>query len=344
VEFLPGLRLAETFYRGAVRPLLDEHFPGLPHAAALIGYGSEVLGFDTARSTDHNWGPRLQIFLPAEENAADIRAVLAAGLPDTWSGYPTAFTFTQEADQVPRQRVEVACLTDWLTGWLGFDPTTDVTVADWLATPTQRLAEVTQGAVYHDGFGELTAVRDALAWYPDDLWRHVLACQWQRISQEEAFPGRCAEVGDELGSLVVTARLARDIMRLCLLMHRRYPPYSKWLGTAFARLPDIGDLPVRLTGALTAHDWPAREDHLVAAYRAIALLHNELGLTEPLSPDSRPFFDRPIRIIGAARFRDALMAGIKAPGLLVGAVDQFVDSTEALGDNEFTRAVAAQLT
>ncbi|HWD74857.1 MAG TPA: DUF4037 domain-containing protein, partial [Solirubrobacteraceae bacterium] len=47
--------------------------------------------------------------------------------------------------------------------------------------------------------------------------------------------GRCAEAGDELGSAVVTARLARDLMRLCLLMRRRYPPYSKWLGTAFAR-------------------------------------------------------------------------------------------------------------
>jgi hypothetical protein len=30
-----------------VRPLMDRHYPGLPHAAALIGPGSEVLGFDT---------------------------------------------------------------------------------------------------------------------------------------------------------------------------------------------------------------------------------------------------------------------------------------------------------
>jgi hypothetical protein len=348
VEFLPGLRLAETFYAGAVRPLLDEHRPCLPHAAALIGYGSEILGFDTARSTDHNWGPRLQIFLPTEDRAAEIRTVLARGLPATWHGYPTAFTFTQEADQVPRQRVEVAVLGDWLTGWLGFDPTKGVTVTDWLATPTQRLAEVTEGAVYHDGFGQLTAVRDALAWYPDDLWRHVLACQWQRISQEEAFPGRCAEVGDDLGALVVTARLVRDIMRLCLLTHRRYPPYGKWLGTAFARLPGIGDLPARLTGALTAPDWPAREDHLVAAYRAIALLHNELGLTEPVSPDIQPFFDRPIRIVGAVRFRSALVATIEDPAIsalpLAGAVDQFLDNTDALMDSEFTRATAAQLT
>ncbi|TDC71161.1 HtaA domain-containing protein, partial [Streptomyces hainanensis] len=39
-------------YEEAVRPLLDEHLPGLPYAAARIGPGSEVLGFDTARSAD----------------------------------------------------------------------------------------------------------------------------------------------------------------------------------------------------------------------------------------------------------------------------------------------------
>jgi hypothetical protein len=60
----------------------------------------------------------------------------------------------------------------------------------------------------------------------------MLTCQWQRISQEEPFPGRCAEAGDELGSALITARLARDSLRLVMLMRRRYPPYSKWLGTA----------------------------------------------------------------------------------------------------------------
>ena len=41
-------------------------------------------------------------------------------------------------------------------------------------------------------------------------------------------------------------------MRLWLLMHRRYPPYSKWLGTAFARLPDCAGLAAALAAALSA--------------------------------------------------------------------------------------------
>nr|WP_309505012.1 hypothetical protein [Streptomyces sp. KM273126] len=61
--FIPGLELSRRFYTEAVRPLLEEVAPATPHSAARIGSGSEVLGYDTARSTDHEWGPRLQLFL-----------------------------------------------------------------------------------------------------------------------------------------------------------------------------------------------------------------------------------------------------------------------------------------
>lgn len=334
-DFVPALDLARGYYRDVVRPLLN----GLPHTAALLGTGSEILGYDTARSTDHDWGPRLQLFVA--DHAADVRAALDESLPDTWAGYPTRFVVAKDPDQVARHRVEVARLAEWLTGRLGFDPLTGVTTTDWLATPTQRLLEVTAGAVYHDPTGELTAARDALAWYPDDVWRYVLACQWQRINQEEAFPGRCAEVGDDLGSRVIAARLVRDIMRLCLLMDRQYPPYSKWLGTAFASLP--GNLAEQLSGAVSAAEWPEREDHLVAAYRAIALRHNELGLTEPLSPEVGRYFDRPIRVLGCGRFVRALQATIEDPEIsrlpLAGAIDQVADNVEVLGDKNKTRAI-----
>ena len=113
-------------------------------------------------------------------------------------------------------RVEIFGLGGWLAWRLGSDPRDGVTARDWLAAPWQRLAEVTAAPSFIDGTGGLTRARAALSWYPPDLWRYVLSCQWSRIAEEEAFPGRCAEAGDELGSAVVTARLARDLMRLWL--------------------------------------------------------------------------------------------------------------------------------
>ncbi len=357
-RFVPGLELARDFYATVVRPLLDAEFPGLAYAAALIGPGSDVAGYDTERSTDHDWGPRLQVFLtdsasPDEEDeegasgegarlAAGITDTLAGRLPAEFRGYPVRFPVTREPDGVARHRVEVIALGPWLTGRLGFDPLPAVTLGDWLATPTQRLAELTTGAVFHDGPGELTRARQHLAWYPDDVWRYVLACQWQRVDQEEPFPGRCAEAGDDLGSRVVTARLARDLMRLCLLMHRRYPPYSKWLGTAFARLPDGAGLAAALAAAISADGYQARERHLTGAMESIAALHNRLRLTPPLDTSTRRFFDRPYQVIGAARFTAALRETITDPQVRhlppAGAVDQFIDSTDAAGDPGFLRA------
>src|SRR5512136_873108 len=61
--FLPGLELSEALYREAVRPILTRNFPGLATSAALLGSGSEVLGFDTPQSPDHDWGPRLMLLL-----------------------------------------------------------------------------------------------------------------------------------------------------------------------------------------------------------------------------------------------------------------------------------------
>jgi hypothetical protein len=237
--FVPGVRLAGEFFAEVVRPLLEAEFPGLGYAAALIGAGSEVLGFDSERSTDHDWGPRLLVFLEDEDEEAErlgvaVDEMLGRRLPEVFGGYPVAFGVTRDPGSGVRHRVEVFGLGGWLAGRLGFDPRGGVTVPDWLAAPWQRLAEVTGGAMFHDGTGGLTRARAALSWYPRDVWRYVLSCQWSRIAEEEAFGGRCAEAGDELGSVVVTARLARDLMRLWLLMQRRYPLYSKWLGSAIA--------------------------------------------------------------------------------------------------------------
>ncbi|MFJ3892862.1 DUF4037 domain-containing protein [Streptomyces sp. NPDC090083] len=324
--FLPGLELSRRFYTEAVRPLLEDAAPDIPHSAARVGSGSEVLGYDTPRSRDHEWGPRLQLFLRPRDvprHAGRIRHHLAEHLPKTFHGYPTNFAATADGDiRVMRptagpvhHRVEVTHTAAWFRSTLGFDPAQEVTTTDWLTTPTQLLAEVTAGAVFHDGLHELGPVRHTLRWYPRDVWLHVLAREWNRIAEEEAFVGRCGEVGDELGSATATAALTRTLMRLCLLMDRRYPPYNKWLGTAFARTAAGHRLTPVLTAALAATDWHTREKHLAYAYEATAEIHNQLDLTDRVDPSTRPFHSRPFQVLHAERLTRALTSRIKDPTL-----------------------------
>lgn len=361
-DFRPGLELSRIFYDEAVRPILDAMYPGLPHAAARVGTGSEVLGFDTARSADHEWGPQLNLFLApkdAAEFGTDIRGLLAARLPKHVRGWPTHFLRSDDPlDPVGRMtltdgpvdhRVAVDDVGGWLDAQLGVDPVdTEVTVRDWLATPQQKLAEVTGGEVFRDDLGALTAARRQLAWYPDQVWRYLLACQWQRISQEEAFVGRCAEVGDELGSAVVTARLVRELMRLCLLLERQYAPYSKWLGSAFGRLPAARQLTPALQGALTATEYSARERHLCDAYEVVGAMQNDTGLAGRVDPTRRPYHGRPFLVLHAERFAQSLAMTVTHPDLrslpLTGSVDQWADSTDFLGARGVGRAAMMALT
>src|SRR4051812_31074167 len=130
-EFIPGLLLSEALYREAVAPILAREFPGLVHSAARIGTGSDVLGFDTVRSTDHEWGPRLLLFL-SETNAATrgpaIVESLRQTLPREIRGYSTNFGPTDEAGVTVLQpvntgpvehKVEMTTLSRFLRERLG---------------------------------------------------------------------------------------------------------------------------------------------------------------------------------------------------------------------------------
>lgn len=268
--FVHAQELTAGFYADVIEPALD----GTSHAAGLLGWGSDVLGYDTARSTDHGWGPRL-VVLVDEDQVEPVRKRIEAALPDDYRGVPVRFGWdTHEAGH----HITVATLGDWLSAHLCFDASQGINQADWLVTPQQQILGVVRGRVYADD-GRLAPVRDALTWYPDELWRWMLACQWSRIAQEEPFVQRTHEVGDELGSRVVTARLVRDVMRLALLQSRTYAPYTKWLGTAFARLGHPDGLDRALEDAVAAGNFADRERALVTAYELAARRHNALGIT-----------------------------------------------------------------
>src|SRR5690606_706775 len=195
--------------------------------------------------------------------------------------------------------IEITTVERFTRRYLNVAPDAPLSPIDWLAIPEQRLLEFTAGQVYHDGLGTLGAARARFAYYPRVVWLVRLAAQWQRLAEEEPFVGRTGDVGDEIGSWLLGARLTRDIMRLSFLYARRYAPYSKWLGTAFKQLPIASRALPHMTAVQHASDWHAREAALAALYQLMAAEHNRLGLTQPLEPTTRPFFGRPYQVLDA---------------------------------------------
>ena len=340
--FIPGLTLSELFYTEAVRPILERRFPHVVYSAARLGPGSDVLGFDTPRSTDHGWGPMLQVFVSEADHARyrdEIVRTLSEELPHEIHGYPTNFNniWMEAVDGGPiNHSVNVVTLEAYYQHQLGLDPRNELSVVEWLTTPQQKLCETTGGKVFHDGLGELVAIRDRLHYYPHDLWVYLLACQWQRIGQEAPFMGRCGDVGDEIGSRLLAARLVRDLMNLCFLIERTYAPYTKWFGTAFNRLACAPRIAPMLESALAGDTWKKREQYLSQVYTEVAEMHNALGITPPQPTGVVLFHERPYLVPHSDDFVEALRDAItdeqvKCLPPHIGAVDQFVDSTDVLG-------------
>lgn len=347
-EHIPGLVLCRQFYHQAVRPILEANFPEIPHSAGLLGFGSEVLGFDTARSSDHHFGPRVILFLPEDRfdgMKARVEEALRQNLPVQFMGHSTHFSAPDPSDSGVRHPVwiekgpvdsliEVTTPRTYFGRQLGVDPWAEFSPEDWLVFEEQRLRSLVAGQVFWDGLGELEPLRRKLAFYPRDIWLYLLAAEWTKISQEEAFVGRASEVGDEIGSRLVASRLVHALMRLCFLMEKQYPPYSKWFGTAFSTLACAGSLSPCLEGVLAAPTYPAREEQLCQAYRQVTRMQNGLGITAPVSEEPSDYFGRPFQVIHAGEIAGKISSAIRDEWIRrlprIGSVNQFLASVDVL--------------
>jgi hypothetical protein len=346
---MQGFELSRRYYEEAVRPILEGAVPGVPYAAALIGEGSEVLGFDTEMSQDHDWGPRLQVFLSTDDfepNRDEIMWALNGRLPATFLGLPT--TFAANDDGTGRlevggsHRVAVDTLDRFVSSYLGFDIHDEIRPADWLSFPEQKLRTLIEGAVFHDEIG-LDSQRGRFEYYPRDVWLYQLASVWESIGQEEHLVGRAGYVGDELGASLIASRLVRDMMRLAFMLARTYSPYPKWFGSAFKRLPLAERLTPLLGAVIRSIGWKERDDRLAATYECVAEMQDASGLLPPVENPVRPFFGRPFHVVQHhAEYAQGLRGLIQDPEVAriaarrnIGGIDVFSDSTDLLSYPEW---------
>jgi hypothetical protein len=336
-----GIALARRYFEDLVAPVLHQHVPEVRYAAARVGPGSDVLGLDDAMSRDHDWGLRLQLFVADADDQARVRTVLERQLPTDYQGHPVRFGFS--ADPTERLRIDVASVSAFAVQQLGFDPRGETSVVDWLSLTGQAVLEVAAGAVFEDQTGEVTGLREALRWYPDDVWRYVVACDWQRLDQELPLMGRAGDRGDELGSRVIAARLGDIAVHLGFMLSRVWPPYSKWRGLAFGQLAGCEAIAADLERTLDARHWQDRQAGLSQALTGLARLQLGSGLPVP-EQAVVPFWDRPYVHLDPSLV-PGLLETVESPevrALPVGAggVEQQTDNIDILTRTGRRRALA----
>ena len=240
---MKGLELSEAFYREYGAPMLKKEFPQLlPHiAVGLFGAGSECLGYDDVISRDHDFEAGFCVFLP-DETIVDRKAEFE--LERAYSYLPKEFMGYKRSGLSPvgGNRHGVMRTAEFFESKTG---TTDgvLSVGDWFFIPEQSLAEATDGKIFYDGLGEVTAIRERLAYMPSDVRLKKLAGNLLLMGQagQYNYP-RCIARGDRAAAQLAVFELAKAALNTAFLLNCRYAPYYKWTFRALAELPRLSEL------------------------------------------------------------------------------------------------------
>jgi hypothetical protein len=231
-----GIELSEGFFRELVRPAIEREFPQVIDgvSAAIIGDGSEVLGFDDESSRDHNFSPRVTLFLEdslCARSGDGLVGKLRSSLPDEYRGVKLLW-------EEHRSAVRVLPLPGWFLEHLG-RPALPATAQDWLRCDEQRLVELTSGKVFADPNGRLGKTRQQLEFFPDGVRLFLLRLCLVRMS-ECAGAERAVRREDPVALAWYAGYFGYFAIRAGHLLARRYCPYHKWMARSLLSLGEPG--------------------------------------------------------------------------------------------------------
>ena len=231
-DFLPGIepRPMATTKMLSVRSSTRRHTP------RVGGWGSDVLDFDTERSTDHGWGPHLHVFVAADDVNA-VRVRIRDGLPDNYRGGPPASDGTTSLPAAGSR----SSRSMPGTGTLRVQP-----LVPRRARCSGSCSRSSSSSRWSAAASSTTTSDHSRRSASGPRGTHTMcgcgcSCRVEGSAKRRRSSGarpRSATTSDRRCSRPV----GRDVMRLCFLIERRYAPYSKWFGTAFSQLDAASDV------------------------------------------------------------------------------------------------------
>ncbi|MDO4288728.1 MAG: DUF4037 domain-containing protein [Eubacterium sp.] len=223
-----GLKLSETYYLEMVAPEIKRSCPKALSflAAGLVGEGSECFGFDDEISQDHDFGPRVCLWL-TEEGEEQYGEALRSVLEKTKESCDRHFSSLQTKEAAGRSGVlKISEFYQKYTGKAAGPGTWQ----EWIKLPQEHLATCTNGAVFWDAAGEFTAVRKRLlGYYPEDVRIKKIVAKAALAAQAGQYNfERCLRRGEQTAATMALGEFLKHSMELVYLLNRTYMPYYKW--------------------------------------------------------------------------------------------------------------------
>ncbi len=238
-----GLTLSKQYYDAFGKEMLHTQFPELLDklAVGLCGSGSECFGFDDEISRDHDFEPGFCIFIP-DEDAIDRRE--AFRLQRAYDKLPREFEGLKRPLVAPvgGSRRGVIRIADFFEKHLGSSSAPE-TLLHWLTVPDYALAECTNGEIFFDNYGMMTAIRRSLQTMPEDVRLKKLAGHLLLMAQSGQYNyTRCLAHRETGAAQVALFEYVQHAMSAVFLLNHAYMPFYKWRFRALKNLPVLGDL------------------------------------------------------------------------------------------------------
>lgn len=282
--FVPSLKLARTLYETEIAPLMEKQFPDVKYAAATYGMCSETLGLDDEVSMDHQWGPRVNVLVSDQDHSRYSQQIMAAfreSFPAQFQGFDMMWAKSgvdiHDTRETILYNVGVSTVGKALR-FCGGAEALPLQTLDWVRISEQHLREFTAGVIYRDDTGTFTRARELLAYYPDDVLRFLLTCEWNAVGGDWFPIGRIGSRGDTLGLRLQISKVVQHIMHIAFMVSKSYMPYKKWFGTLFKTLPVAAALEPVLLDLLHEQDWQQAEEKIGHAVSILLERQNTLGL------------------------------------------------------------------
>lgn len=206
---------------------MELNLPDLvPHMClALVGTGSECLGFDDTISEDHDFTKRCQLFLPADTYTAN---------KDRLQSYFKNYAYGT---------VQIESISDFYKRYTLY-PEGPQCEKEFRRIPQDLLCTATNGEVFLDNFGSFTHIRQRLlAYYPEDIRLRKIAYELNQLAQSGQYNlPRMLQRGDSIAASLALHQFIHHYMLLVHLLNKSYAPFYKWLYRHSCNLPILGNM------------------------------------------------------------------------------------------------------
>jgi hypothetical protein len=237
---MKGLELSRRYYEEVCRPAIEKHLPDHIEKMAfgLAGDGSECYGFDDEISRDHDFGPRIMIWVLSsdyDEFGIELQQKLDK-LPKNFLGFDGINT-----SQYGQGREGVFTINGFYKKFTGLDHPPS-TIHEWSLIPEVNLSLATNGKVFSDPPGKFTGYRNILLeGYPEDLRLKMMAARCMKMAQSGQYNyARSIKRKEYVAAQMALAEFTDSAASMIYLMNKRYKPFYKWMHRGLRDLPVLG--------------------------------------------------------------------------------------------------------